>query len=164
MNPKYYGLKPFLWSTRVITWLTVLKHEKKSTITIEINENSQEFLVVTSFFSQYQVKVLKIVKSFLFEAIFNKVFDNIAFFYSDSEEVMQVIKDAAGFLTRKVKLMEQVRVNSNCCVVCAVRMEGVNSVGPGYLQSSVDGAVVPAYVVWYNSWKFYTLNKVFTVN
>lgn len=129
----------------------ILKHEKKSTITIELNENSQEFLVVTSFFSQYQVKVLKIVKSFLFEAIFNKVFDNIAFFYSDSEEVMQVIKDAAGFLTRKVKLMEQVRVNSNCCVVCAVRMEGVNSVGPGYLQSSVDGAVVPAYVVWYNS-------------
>lgn len=29
MNPKYYGLKPFLWSTRVITWLTFLKNEKK---------------------------------------------------------------------------------------------------------------------------------------
>ena len=129
----------------------ILKHEKKSTITNELNENSQEFLVVTSFFSHFQVKVWKIVKSFLFEAVFNNSFDNIAFFYPEPEEAMQVIKDVSGFLTRKVNVVEKVRVNSSCCVICAVRMDGVISIGSGQLQSNKDGTVVPAYVVWYNS-------------
>jgi hypothetical protein len=129
----------------------VLKHEKTKTLIQELREECQEFLIVTSFFAQFSVKVMKVLKCFMFDAVSNKSFDWVGFFYASQDDLVQIAKDVGIFLGMKVRLNENVKVNGSCCILCAAVGEQLTRIGPGFVETSGNGMVVPSYVVWYGS-------------